>query len=310
MRYADGHCDTFLELLRKNSSIKSESDLQITLEGLKKTGICLQFAAAFIESKYKPDRAVERANQLLTYMIDDIHSCSDLKIIKSREDLQDLTSNIGIILAIEGGEAFGDRLDQVSTYYNIGVRSVGLTWNQQNNLACGVGAPNDSGITPFGKQVIWEMEKLGMLVDGAHLGKNSLRELFVITSKPIAVTHANSYALCPHPRNLTDEELKLLKDTNGVIGITFVPDFIDTSQARQNIDRVIDHIEYTVSLIGCAHVAIGSDFDGMDSTPKGLENISCVPKIQTLLEKRGFSTKEVEQIMFRNWFNLLEKILE
>lgn len=312
MKIIDAHCDSILDVLhgRRHLGDKGHNS-QADFTSLREAGVRLQFFAVFIESAYKPAKAVLRALEGIEVFHGELERNAHLvTLVKSKEDLKRLSEDqrLGGVLAVEGGEALGGQLSMVSTLYRLGVRSIGLTWNQGNDLADGVGVgEKHQGLTKFGEEVVKEMNRLGMLVDLAHIAEKGFWDVLEVSESPVIVTHANCQALCPHPRNLNDEQLKALAAQGGCVGITFVPDFIDA--VNPSIDRVVDHIDYAVQIMGIDHVGLGSDFDGMDTRTPGLETASDLPKLVAELLQRGYSEEDVNKLAWGNWYRILNECL-
>ena len=165
----------------------------------------------------------------------------------------------------------------IDEYYEYGARHASLTWNEENKLATGVRGDSNRGLTQIGKKAVKKMQDKGMIVDVSHLNDKSFFDVIDITSSPIIASHSNSRALCNSMRNLTDEQLKAIRDVNGVIGFNSYKGFIDENKEKQNINRGIDHIKYIADKIGIDHIGIGFDYNEYfedEDAPyiKGLEN--------------------------------------
>jgi membrane dipeptidase len=312
LKIIDAHCDSILDVLHERRHLGDVGHAgQADFISLKEAGVKLQFFAVFIESIYKPDKAVLRALEGIEVFHRELeHNAHLVTLVKSRDDLNRLSEDqrLGALLTVEGGEALGGQLSMVSTLYRLGVRSIGLTWNQGNDLADGVGVgEKHQGLTKFGEEVVKEMNRLGMLVDLAHIGEKGFWDVLEVSESPVIVTHANCQGLCPHPRNLNDEQLKALAAQGGCLGITFVPDFIDA--VNPNLDRLVDHIDYAVQIMGIEHVGLGSDFDGMDTRIPGLETTSDLPALIAKLRERGYSEEDVNKLAWGNWDRILNQCL-
>jgi len=159
------------------------------------------------------------------------------------------------------------------------------------------------GLTNFGVQLIEEMDRLGMLIDAAHISEQGFWDVLEVSKKPIIVSHGNCKALCNHRRNLTDEQIKGLAEKDGVIGITYVPSFVDVE--KPSLKRLLDHIDHVINLVGVDHVGLGSDFDGGGTL---LKDATELPKITEGLLERGYSGKEVEKILGENHLRVLKTI--
>ncbi|MDZ4132081.1 MAG: dipeptidase [Dethiobacteria bacterium] len=234
----------------------------------------------------------------------------DLQTIYSATDLTNALNSckIAALLSVEGGEALEGELAVLRMLFRLGIRSLGLTWNQKNQLATGIGENNPrAGLTTFGRQVIREMNSLGMLIDLAHINLQSFFDVLKISSAPVVVSHANARAICDHPRNLTDDQLRDLRDIDSVIGMSCCPDFVDPDHATT--DKLLDHFVHVANVAGVDHLGIGADFDGIEEVITGLEDVTGLPLIVEGLSKRGFSSEEIDNITHKNFVRVLQKVL-
>ena len=169
------------------------------------------------------------------------------------------------------------------------------------------------GLSPFGREVVAEMHRLGMLVDVSHVSDETFYDVLKYSSKPVVATHSCCRALTDHPRNMTDDMSRALAEKGGVIQINFYPVFLDGSfheeemytAPRPSYKRIVDHIDHVVSLVGIDYVGIGSDFDGIDVAPEGLENISMMPKVFEEMRRRGYSENDIAKVASENFLNVL-----
>ena len=154
------------------------------------------------------------------------------------------------------------------------------------------------------------MERLGMVVDVSHLSNKGFWDVMEIAKKPIVASHSNALALCSHPRNLSDDQLKALKKNGGVTGINFCASFLENN-SNATLDDIVRHIEYINGLIGEGHVGFGSDYDGVDNNlPKGGENPSCFDAIAERLLKLNYSEKSVSDICHGNFLRVFKEVLK
>jgi len=192
--------------------------------------------------------------------------------------------------------------------FRLGVRALGLTWNHPNQLAVGVGqGVKGEGLSEFGKRVVREMNRLHMVVDLAHINEQGFNDAINMSDVPVIVSHANTRALHDHPRNLSDEQLRVLSSNGGVVGLTFYPDFIAPADAT--LDKLVDHFIHAAEVAGVDHIGLGSDFDGIDKVIGGLEDVTGLPRLVEALCKRGFSVEEVDKITSKNFIRVLKDIL-
>jgi len=310
----DGHCDTILEVMNHKRTLEKKSTTgHLDIPRMKEGGIDVQVFAVFIEDIYKPDRALKRTLQLI--------DCFYREMKKNRDDISLVTNynqiekinragKIAAILSIEGGEALEGDLGVLRILYRLGVRLLTLTWNQRNQIADGIGeSRTGSGLTEFGLKVIDEMNDLGMLIDVSHLSEIGFWDVIKRSKTPIVVSHSNCYALCPHLRNLKDEQIKALADKDGVIGITFVPDFLTQEKRKTSVKDVVKHIDYLVEKVGVDYVGLGSDFDGTGDLPLGLEGVDKIPNLTEELLDRGYKEREIEKILGGNFLRVFRKVV-
>jgi membrane dipeptidase len=310
---ADGHCDSLGDLTAgKRDLISSEGFGHWDLEKAKQARIRLQFFAAYIESEYKPYSAMRRGLEHLEKALKFIdQNSAQVFLVKTCQDLKtiEVTDRLGLVLNIEGGEILGTDLFMVDLIYRLGVRSIGLTWNERNAIADGVGESlSRGGLSNFGFQVIKRMNELGIMIDVSHLNEAGFWDVINHTTQPIIASHSCARTLCDHPRNLNDQQLKALAENQGVIGVNFCQDFL-SPDGQASIDDVVKHICYIAETAGVDNVAFGSDFDGISEPPRGLEDASKFPDLVEKLFEVGFSTEEIKKISHGNFLRVLNTVL-
>lgn len=309
---ADAHLDTILQVDRGLGSLNLPSPgLRFDLPRARAAGVRLAVFALFVHPRYRHGTATVEALRLLeTFYREAEGADPSLALITDRDSLAawDDGQGMGAVLSLEGGEPLAGSLELLHVFFRLGVRALGLTWNGRNPLADGVDETDSGGgLTTFGREVVDTLHRLGMVVDLAHLAPAGFWQALERSSRPVLVSHANSRRLCDHPRNLTDEQLRAVAQTGGVVGITLVPAFL--GGPAPSMEQVIAHIEHMVTVTGPGHVALGSDFDGSDHTPSDLEDISALPRIGAALEARGYRPADVDAIMGRNLVELLQNVL-
>jgi len=310
----DAHCDSLINFVNNDRSLADPAaGGHWDIQRARRSGVALQFLAAFIETKYKPDRSLTRGLQLIEGAHRFIeNNAAQVFLVQRKLDLERLPNptSLGILLSVEGGEILGEDLFMLDIIYKLGVRGLGLTWNQRNALAAGVGEVDTrQKLTNFGQEVVQRMNKLGMLVDVSHLNEAGFWHVLEVSTNPIAATHSCAKALCDHPRNLTDQQLRALGRNKGVVGVNFYPQFLkETGVATR--DDVVRHICHIAEVAGVETVGLGSDFDGIEETPEGLTHVGDYNYLLDDLIKKGFSSHEVEQIMGLNFMRLLKDVLK
>jgi membrane dipeptidase len=232
---------------------------------------------------------------------------------------------IGSVLGMEGGHAIENSLGALRAFYALGARYMTLTHNQHLRWAdAAAGAPVLGGLSPFGKEVVREMNRLGMLVDLSHVSPGTMSDALDVTEAPVIFSHSNAFALADHVRNVPDSILVRMKDNGGVVMVTFVPGF--TSQAlidfnrtpaaqrspnarapRATLSQVADHIEHIRKVAGIDHVGIGGDFDGIDDVVQGLEDVSSYPRLFAEMARRGWTEGELMQLAGGNVLRVFEE---
>ncbi|MDX9872345.1 MAG: dipeptidase [Clostridia bacterium] len=307
----DGHCDTVLEYFKhKRSFWEKNKKGQMDWPRLREARVGLQFLAFYIEPEYKPAGSLARVLEMLSFFrFWQEEAPEGLQVIRSREDLSALhPDRTAFLLAIEGGEVLEGRTSLLRILHELGFRSLGLTWNQRNLLADGAWEnASKGGLTRHGTDTVREMNKLGMLIDVSHLADAGFWDVLAVSEKPVAATHSCCRALMDHPRNLTDEQLAALGRNNGIIGINFFPGFL--SPGKAGISNVVSHLEHAAAIAGIDHIGLGSDFDGINRTPAGLEDVTKIAVIPEALLQRGWKEAEVRKIMGGNFIRVLSDVL-
>jgi membrane dipeptidase len=233
-------------------------------------------------------------------------SNGQIGIITKKSDLESVEkSRLSFVLAVEGADSIDEELINLETFYNLGVRSIGLTWSYDNKLA---GGCNDNGpLTELGKKTIQRMEKLGILLDLAHIGEKSFFESVNTSTHPVVISHTCCMAVNPHPRNVTDDQIKIVAQSGGLIGICGVPKFV----GDRSIKGLVKHFIHAIDLIGVDHVMVGSDLGSMtaDELIPEFEDVADMPGLVSGLKEVGLSDRDLDKITHENVERLLEKIL-
>ncbi|PGT86744.1 MULTISPECIES: dipeptidase [Bacillaceae] len=303
MALFDAHCDMLFKLWEDPTiNVYEDERLHVSISKLKQMEKPIQCFAIFVPESvpfvHKLDAAQQQINIFYQKVLNEFN---DVKLIKTKSDIDDLKQGeIGAVLTLEGCDAVGDRLENLELLYELGIRSVGLTWNYANLVADGAQETRNAGITNFGKDVITFLNKKRLWTDLSHTSERSFWEGLDLAEYPIA-SHSNTHHLCTHVRNLKDEQIVALFRKNGMMGITFVP-FFTTNYEQPTIKDLLKHIDHLCSLGGENHIGFGSDFDGIDQTIVGLENYLCYePFINEL--QRNYPESLVEKFIYQNFIN-------
>ena len=299
----DGHADTLVRLAEEGGSLGKAPHLHLDLPRLKTAGVRLQVLAVCAAKRLNP---YPWAKRIISNWQQEYEEHQEALIwIKSAADFKTWASGekVGVILALEGLEPLAEELTRLEEFYELGVRMLTLTWNGANPFACGVGAPEDTGLTALGKALVEAAEERGMILDLSHLGQRSFFDLMAVARQPVCVSHANAYSIHPHRRNLTTEQIKLVAAGGGTVGLTFYPPFIGPGP----VDRraLIPHLEAILAAGGEDCPALGSDFDGIDLTPTDLLDVTGIPGFLNDLVVAGFSQQVVTKVAGANLYRFL-----
>ena len=234
---------------------------------------------------------------------------------------------VGVILGWQNSVGFGEYLPFVELYRELGLRIVQLTFHSANMAGSGCLESRDGGLTDFGRDLIGELNRSGILIDLSHVGPKTSEETIRESKQPVAYTHCAPMALKDHPRNKTDEELKFIAERGGVVGVTMFPPFMPRGN-DSTIDDYLDAIEHTINICGEDHTAIGTDFtQGKDDAgmqyfvhdkgygrrlmplgevrfPEGFTRIEEYPNVTRAMERRGWAETRIRKVLGENWLRL------
>lgn len=218
-------------------------------------------------------------------------------------------NKIAAVIGVEGGHHIENSLDNLISLYNSGMRYMTITWNNSTDWAVSAQDSRSTtiGLSDFGKQVIRTMDSLGVIIDVSHTGIKTIQDILQETQNPIIASHSGARALRNHYRNLYDWQIQDIANSGGVIGVVFYPYFLNGS-SNAAIQDVIAHIDYIKNLVGIDYVAIGSDFDGIEVVPLGLEDTSKFPNLTEALFDHGYTKEEIDKILYKNFKRVFEQV--
>ncbi|HSJ25827.1 MAG TPA: dipeptidase [Longimicrobiales bacterium] len=259
-------------------------------------------------SVYIPPRAVEEgAAKVQLEQIDIAH-----QVIRRYPDVFELAltaddaerifrqGRIASMLGMEGGHAIENSLGSLRAFYDLGVRYMTLTHSANLDWADSCCALREhGGLTEFGREVVREMNRMGMMVDISHVSAESMHHALDVTEAPVIFSHSNARAIMEHPRNVPDDVLRRMPENGGVVMVTFVPGFL-TAAAEATMEDVIRHIEYIRDVAGVDHVGIGGDYDGITQVVVGMEDVSTYPVLFAALSRRGWSETDLRKLAGEN----------
>lgn len=358
----DGHNDLPWEIRDKYDFWRKPLDLatdtsrlaeplQTDLPRMKRGGMGAQFWSVWIPNERKGDEAI----RVTLEQIDIVHRMVEryparLEMASTAADIRRIgkAGRIASLIGIEGGHQIGNSPAALRRFHALGARYMTLTHSKNNDWAdSATDDPAHDGLTPFGKAIVREMNRLGMMVDLSHVSPKTMRDSIAASRAPVIFSHSNARALMDHARNVPDDVLKLMPANGGVVMVNFYPGFLSEAYRRRMAERsaeearlanlysgqperrkaaldawdsahprvesalaeVADHIEHIVKVAGVDHVGIGSDFDGIDGTaPKGLEGVETYPALLAELARRGWSDSDLAKLAGENILRVMERV--
>ncbi len=353
----DGHNDLPWQLRkrarRNNEKVdlrKHQSSLQTDIPRLRKGGLDAQFWVVYIPASTPQDGTAKKEAleqfQVIDLMIEDYpdtfaKALSPADIVRIRNE-----GKIASMIGVEGGHMIENSLETLRMYYDRGARYMGLTHSDTIDWAdSATDEPHSDGLSDFGRTVVLEMNRLGMLVDLAHVSHKTMRDALKTTKSPLIFSHSSAYAIAPHMRNVPDDVLKMVKKNNGVVMVNFYSGYVHPEGARivskmfeverdlraknpkdedfkaawnkwkqehpipdGSVRTLVDHIDHIVKVAGIESVGIGSDYDGVGQLPKQLKDVSCFPYITQELLNRGYSETSIHKIMGGNLLRVFRDV--
>ena len=290
----DGHCDsiTVKNLLHTKTNL-SPRDMYKYPGYIQVFYICCERGTRAYEHNR---RYIKRYDRL-------IYNWGIEKIL-TRDDL--IKVQYGGILGLEGADSVNN-IASLRMFYNLGVRSLTLTWNNNNSVATTIKSEEDCGLTSFGRKVVNECENLGIMIDLSHISEKSFYDVAEIAENPFICSHSNSRKVYEHDRGLTDNQFKTLVEKGGVSGINFAPYFLGEDAS---VKEILLHIEHFCSLGGEKNIGLGSDFDGIEYMPKGCTGAKFMQAIAEELLKHNYKEETVKDIMHNNFMRVFKRILK
>ena len=350
----DGHNDLAWRIRSDLGADLDRVDLAATVPGthtdlprLRRGGLGAQFWSVYVPGRPAKEAAVATLEQ-----VDLVHRMiarypEDLALALTADDVERAFARgrIASLLGAEGGHSIAGSLGVLRMLYRLGVRYLTLTHNMNVSWAdSATDEPVLGGLSAFGREVVREMQRIGMLVDLSHTSAATARDALAVAEAPVVFSHSGARAVCDHPRNVPDDVLERLAGNGGVCMVTFVPDFVsppvrawtlglraalerhevdpqdavaraavetgyaaDNPRPRARLADVADHIEHVRGVAGIAHVGIGGDFDGTDDVPAGLEDVARYPELVAELLSRGWSRDECVQVIGGNVLRALRE---
>ena len=341
----DGHCHLTKELIGRRDQGERQVFKNYYLPIFRKVGlkVLLMIIGGDNNANVKgSDLMLWGALEVIDYVYQELEECSDVvQLCKSFSDLEEALKKgkIAVILGLEGGRPLEgrpmqDSLSTLRAFYRLGVRSLQLTGNGRNRLADGVAeSRTNGGLTQFGVAVVKEMNRLGMMIDISHLAPAGVADVFNLTSGFIIASHSNARAVCDHPRNLTDEIIKMIAERGGIVGLSLFSTLLNKDKELATVEDLGDHIDYIVGLVGIDFIGLGPDFSefsfrmsqwsGARGNMEGLQygnkesyfhpelrDWTHFPNITRALLTRGYSEEAIRKILGENFIRVYKNVLE
>lgn len=323
MKVIDMHCDTLMiaYLLKKKDLFsineqKPEMGFFGSMVDFQKMklgqGLAQFFAVCLLPEEMKTQGGVKAgAEEYISCCVgilkDSVKMHND--IIEMAYNAEDILENqkrqkMSAVLTMEDGSVVQNNMDNISRYYYMGFRAIGLMWKNPNCFGWPDSDNRDlmnHGLTEFGKEAVPYIQQLGMLVDVSHLSDGGFYDVSRLSKKPFVATHSNCRELCPHSRNLSDDMIRLLADKGGVVGLNFAPEFLDcnVNKPESTANLIAKHAAHMKNTGGIDCVAIGTDFDGIGGNLE-IKNCSEMDLLLDALRKEGFSEGEMDKICYKN----------
>ena len=310
----DSHCDTPM-LFEQGYRLEERSDIALVdLHKMDEGGLDAVTMVAYIPQGARDENALatatRSADSLLSGIVAQVERnngyvalCdSPDKVYRCKQDGKKV-----IMRGIENGYAIGKDIANISRYRGMGVVYMTLCHNGDNDICDSArGNGEHGGLSAFGKEVVGEMNRVGMVIDLSHAAESTFWQVLELSTVPVVCSHSSCKALCNHPRNLTDEQMAALASKDGVVQVTMYSGFL-REEGEATIDDFIMHLEHAISVAGIEHVGIGTDFDG-DGSVKGCSSASQLRNITRELLRRGYCESDIEKIWGGNWLRVMRTV--
>ncbi|WP_289138655.1 dipeptidase [uncultured Brevibacillus sp.] len=326
----DAHFDLLLDVAIQREYGRKNVIVSDYLPDFLAGGVQTIVAAVYIDSKFLPEMGLRKALQQISALHAEAEEAPDkIMVCKSVEDIETAkkTGKVGFVLSLEGADPLYNDLSLLRIFYELGVRFMGLVWSRRNFVGDGshfspVREGKKGGITEFGVHLIEAAEAMGMIIDVSHLNDEGFWDVMEIAKKPIIASHSNCRSIASSMRNLTDEQIKAIASTNGVIGINGVNIFVADSDDKSDLENLLNHVDHIAALVGVEHIGIGLDmiepfmkYDSpialMETSRKDFDVVKGhiqVPEIVKALAKRGYTDEAIELIMGKNFIRVYKEV--
>lgn len=322
--YFDAHSDIWTDVTVRR--LKGETNIlrKYHLSRLRKGKLEGSIFVIWVDPPHDNDYA-GRTQEIMKAIQAEVAECDDIRIVHNYAEMMKAKADgkFYVIIGIEGMAAVGKDLANIDKYYAFGCRHAMLTWNEKNTLGTGAGSDSDTGLTALGKQAVRKIEDNKMLLDVSHLNERSFWDLVSVATRPIMASHSNAKTICNAKRSLSDEQLKIIRDSNGLVGLNAFNPFISENRKECTVEQLAKHAAHMIDVMGIDHVACGFDFSEfldqgtmsafteVDTSyaPEGLADASEIPNLFACFTKMGMSKEEQEKIAYRNFHRLFREVV-
>ncbi|XP_047437030.1 dipeptidase 2 [Mugil cephalus] len=317
----DGHNDLALQLRILHNNRLSQVDLHkvskvaTDINRLKEGHVQTQMFSVYVMCGAQQKDAVRLTLEQIDVVRRMCTEYQDFELATTVQDLKnsEMRRKIACLIGIEGGHSIDSSLPALRMFYQLGVRSMSLThtcntpWAESSSKLYDVFQRQNNSLTDFGKEVVHEMNRLGMIVDLSHTSWDTARAVLKHSEAPVIFSHSSSYTVCNHERNVPDWLLEELKNNRGLIMVNLHSKFV-SCRDEANVSHVADHFDHIKRVIGAESIGIGGDFDGAVSFPQGLEDVSKYPALIQELLNRNWTEGELADVLRRNFLRVFEEV--
>lgn len=314
----DGHNDLAWELRERFGSdpvaagLLDQPTLHTDVPRLRAGGVGAQFWSVYVPSDLDPAAATVAVLEQVDVVRRVVRAHPDVFAwTPTAAGVRDAVAagRVASLVGAEGGHSIAGSLGVLRELRRAGLAYMTLTHNDNTPWAASAtGEPVEHGLTEFGRDVVREMNRTGLLVDLSHVHERTMHDALDVTTRPVLFSHSSCRAVTDHPRNVPDGVLERLPGNGGVLMVTFVPAFVTARGAdRTSLEDVVRHVEHAREVVGVEHVGIGGDYDGTDAFPDGLQDVSCYPALLQALADRGWSAADLRALTFGNALRVLEE---
>ena len=326
MKCFDAHSDIWADVTNKRMRGETNVFHNHHFENIRKGGVEGSVLVVWVDT-YGTADIEKRTHDIFRCVRDEISETSVFRIVKTYDEMLKAMED-GMFYAFIGveGMAYASEdptLARLDEYYDFGARHGMLTWNEENGFGHSAASGSSEGLSGLGKKAVLHMIEKKMIVDTSHLNEAGFWDIArIMDGRPFIASHSNCKRFSPHPRNLTDEQLKAIRDANGCVGLNTWNEFVDPDPAKADAHRLADHCEHMIDVMGIEHVGCGFDFcdyignsddpagsDFSNGAIKGLEDPSKIPEFFDILRSRGMREDELEKIAYGNFHRIIKEVI-